>query len=240
MTKIRLSLRRAMLLACLLILALIALFPMRIMMGALDLERAGLSAREVRGSVWSARLIEARFGGAALGDLDARLSLWPLLAGRARLDLRRGGEGGAALSGAITVTRHTIGMDDATMRLPVGTTFAPLPVTSLDLNDVSVRFRGSTCDKAEGLVRAEVSGDAAGLTLPGGLSGAVRCDGGSLLLPLASQSGMERLSLRIDKNGAYTADLIVRASDPAGQRVLQAGGFRLDGDGFKLSVAGTL
>jgi general secretion pathway protein N len=127
-----------------------------------------------------------------------------------------------------------------TVRLPTASVFAPIPVVALDLADVSVRFREGGCERAEGLVRAEIRGDAAGLSLPGGLSGAARCDGANLLLPLASQSGMERMMLRIGRSGGYTADLTVRPADPAMQRALQAIGFAPAGDGLKLSVAGTL
>lgn len=240
MMRFRLSLRRAALFLGLFALALVATFPMRILVGALGLGQAGLAVREVQGSVWNGRLLESHFGGAALGDLDARLNLLPLLAGRARVDLRRPGEGTAALAGAVSVTRHTLGVDDMTARLPTAATFAPIPVVALDLNDVSVRFREGGCERAEGLVRAELRGDGTGLSLPGGLSGTARCDGANLLLPLASQSGMERLMLRVDRGGGYTADLTVRPADPATQRALQAMGFAAAGDGLKLSVAGTL
>lgn len=238
--RIRLSLRRAALFIALFALALVATFPMRILVGALGFGEAGLSVREVRGSVWNGRLLESHFGAAALGDLDARLNLLPLLVGRARVDLSRPSEGRGGLAGAISVSRHSLGFDDMTVRLPTASVFAPIPVVALDLDDVSVRFREGGCERAEGLVRAEIRGDVAGLSLPGGLSGAARCDGANLLLPLASQSGMERMMLRIGRSGGYTADLTVRPADPAMQRALQAVGFAPAGDGLKLSVAGTL
>ena len=240
MMRVRLSMRRAVLFLALLLLALILLFPMRIMVGALGLGDAGLSAREARGSVWSSQLHEARFGAAALGDVHARLNFFPLLAGRARVDLSRAGEGADSLRGAISVTRHTLGIDDVSVRLPAAAIFAPLPINAIDLSDVSLRFRQGACDRADGLVRAELQPDAPGLSLPGGLSGNARCDGAKLLLPLQSQSGMELLALRIDRSGGYTADFVVRSSDPAMQRTLQASGFAPSADGLKLSVAGKL
>ncbi|WP_380877370.1 hypothetical protein ACFB49_12520 [Sphingomonas sp. DBB INV C78] len=238
--RIRLSMRRAVLFLALLLLALMLLFPMRIMVGALGLGDAGLSAREVRGSVWSSELQEARFGAAALGDVHARLNFFPLIAGRARVNLTRTEDGPGALNGAISVTRHTLGIDDVTVRLPAAATFAPLPVNAIDLGDVSARFRQGACERADGLVRAELQADVPGLSLPGGMSGNARCDGAKLLLPLQSQSGMETLALRIDRAGGYTADFVIRSSDPAIQRTLQASGFAPSPDGLKLSVAGQL
>lgn len=241
MMRIRLSVRRAVLFLALFAFALVAMFPMRIVLGGLGFDRAGLSVREVQGSVWNARLLETRFGAASLGDLNAGLKLFPLFVGRASVDLSRPGDDAtAALKGAIGVTRHTLGMEGVTVRLPTGTTFAPMPIVALDLNDVSVRYRDGRCERAVGLVRAEIRAETAGVVLPAALSGTARCDNGSLLLPLASQSGMEALALRIGRQGAYTADLTVRPSDPATQRTLQAIGFAVSGDGLKLSVAGTL
>lgn len=240
MIGIRLSTRRIVLFLALFAFALVAIFPMRILIGALGLDRVGLSVREVQGSIWNARLLETRFGPAALGDVDAGLSLFPLLVGRARLGLERSDGEGAGLTGATSVTRHTFGLDDFTVRLPTGATFAPMPIVAMDLNDLSVRYRDGACERAEGLVRAEVQGDIAGVALPAGLSGTARCDNGGLLLPLASQSGMEKLALRIGRGGQYTAELSVHPADPAAQRTLQSLGFAASGDGLKLTVAGTL
>lgn len=241
MMRVRLSIRRAALFLALFAFALVATFPMRILLGALGVDRAGLSVREVRGSVWNARLLETHFGAASLGDLDAGLRVFPLLVGRASIGLSRPGEdAGAGLDGAVTVTRHTLGMDDMTVRLPTGGTFAPMPIVALDMKDVSIRYRQGACERAEGLVRAEIQGDVGGMPLPAGLSGTARCENGSLLLPLASQSGMEMLALRIGAGGGYTADFTVRPADPALQRALLSMGFAPAGDGLKLSVAGTL
>lgn len=240
MMRIRLNMRRLALFLALVAVAIVALFPIRLAIDVLGLDDAGLTAREARGSVWLGRLIEARIGGAPLGDLDARLNLLPLMAGRARIDLTQPDGGPNGLDGAAIVTRHTLGIEDMRVRLPLAATLAPAPVAALVLDDVSVRFRAGVCDRASGLVRAEVQEAAGGLALPASLSGTARCDGGALLLPLASQSGMETLALRLQASGGYSAALTVRTSDPAVQRQLQAGGFAAGVDGYRLNLSGRL
>src|SRR3546814_13358784 len=64
----------------------------------------------------------------------------------------------------------------------------------LDMEDVSIRFSGDHCGHAEGRVRAHVAGQVAGLNLSLGLSGFATCDGETVLLPLVSQSGMEKMT----------------------------------------------
>ena len=132
------------------VVALVALLPLRLATGWFDLGNSGLTAREVNGSVWYGNLREASFGGVALGDLHAGLSPIQLLVGRARIDLS--GQGGAArpFRGAIGVTRHSFGVDDLTATLPAGNVFAPVPVSALDFDDVSVRFQDGIAKRRKG------------------------------------------------------------------------------------------
>ena len=238
--RINLPIGRSLFFLCALVAGLILLLPLRLAAAWLDLAAVGLSAREARGSVWLGTLAEARFGDAALGDLSARLDLLPLFVGRGRIALARADEGGGALDGAVTVSRHRFGVDGVTAHVPLGQRLMPLPIAAIDLANVSVVFRDGLCDRADGLVKAVIEGAPAGLTLPGGLSGAARCDGGALLLPLVGQSGMESLTLRIAGGGAYRADLKMRQSAPAARDALIAAGFSPAADGFALTVTGGL
>ncbi|WP_156678586.1 type II secretion system protein N [Sphingomonas profundi] len=240
MRRIRLPLRPSLFFLCALLVGLVLLMPLRLVIGWLDLGAGGFAAREARGSVWLGTLAEARFGDAPLGDLSARLAPLPLLVGRARLDLASAGETAGGFAGALTVSRHRFGIDDVTARVPLGRRLMPLPVAAIDLSDVSVTFRDGLCDRADGLVKAVIEGAPAGLNLPGGLSGAARCDGGALLLPLVGQSGMESLTLHVATGGAYRADLKVQPTTPATRDALLAAGFSPVAGGYALAVTGAL
>ncbi len=236
MRRIRLRTGPAALFGALLLIALIVFLPMRLVLGWIGLGDQGFSARTVTGSVWDGRLNEARFGDLTLGSLDASLSPFALLIGRARIDLD--GDPGL-VHGAITLSRHSQGVDDMTATLPTGRAFAPLPVTQLTLEEVTVHFTDGVCDMAEGRVRARLVGDAAGIALPSELSGVARCDGGALLLPLASQAGTESIALHITGAGGYSAALRLAPTDPAAAQRLAGAGFVAEPDGYRLSVQGS-
>jgi general secretion pathway protein N len=222
--RIRLPLRRMVFFVAVLAFALIALLPLRVAAGWFGLNGRGLAAREAEGSLWLGTFKEAQFGAVPLGDIKARLNLLPLLLGRARLSLWRD-EADGRFEGAISVSRHSFGLDDLTGQLRVGALFAPLPVATLDLADVTAHFESGVCDYAEGEVRAGLGGDVGGILLPSGLRGTARCAEGALLLPLASQSGLEQLNLRFAADGRWRIDLLVRPTDPAAVARLTAAGF---------------
>jgi general secretion pathway protein N len=236
--RIRLPLRRTAFFLAALAFALVALLPLRLAAGWFDLNGRGLAAREARGSLWAGALKEAQFGAVPLGDLEARLDVLPLFLGRARLSLSRD-EADGRFEGAVTVSRHGFGLDDLSGQLRLGALFAPLPVATLDLQDLSVRFANNMCAHAEGAVRAGLGGEAAGMLLPAGLNGTARCAEGALLIPLASQAGLERLNLRIHADGRWRADLLVRPSDPAAQARLSAAGFALSGGAYVRRIEGS-
>ncbi|WP_375272994.1 type II secretion system protein N [Sphingomonas sp.] len=219
-------------------LAMLALLPLRLVLGWAGLDDQGFAARQVRGSVWSGRLSEARFGDLALGDLDARVSPLALLIGRARVALESRSGGAQALSGTVELSRNRAGVIGATGPIEPGSAFAPLPVAALNLDEVSVRFVDGACEAAEGRVRAEIAGTFLGATLPGAVSGTARCDGGALLLPLVSAAGTEGAALRLWADGRYRAELTLVPSDPAVATRLDTAGFVANGAARMLAIEG--
>ena len=148
-------------------------------------------------------------------------------------------DGGETLHGAMTISRNARGVDKLSGTVPTGRVFAPLPVTQLTLDEVTVHFEGDTCDAAAGRVTAAMGGEVAGIALPASVSGNARCDGGALLLPLASQAGTESVSLRVTGAGTYTAMLSLAPSDPVAGAKLTGLGFIATQNGYQLTVQGS-
>ena len=238
MRRLRLRTGPAALFGAMLLIMLIVFLPMRLALGWFGAGEQGLVARRVGGTIWGASLSEARLGDLPLGDLRARLAPLPLLTGRAAIVLEGAGGDGTPLSGRAIVSRHSSGVDDFTARLATGGAFQPLPVTAVDLDDLTVRFEDDRCVAAEGRVRATLAGDVAGVMLPGSVEGPARCEAGTLLLPLASAAGTEAIALRVSGDGRYRADLSVRSADPLAAERLSAAGFVSGPDGYRLSVEG--
>jgi general secretion pathway protein N len=207
--RIQLPIRRVALFGALLALALTVFLPMRLVLGAVD---EPLSAREVSGTIWSGRLVEARIGPVALGDLEARLAFLPLLSGRARIEVERDSVGPDRFAGALGFARSRRSAESVSGVLPVDGAFGAMPIAALELTDVTVRFRDGTCEEAEGLIRASLTATQPGI--PASLSGAARCDRGALLLPL--MAGGEGLVLRVAGDGRWSAELRLRGA-PAGR-----------------------
>lgn len=218
--------------------AMVVFLPLRLALGWSGLDGQGFAAREVTGSLWSGRLVEARFGDIALGDLDAGLSPFALLIGRARIALASDSSDPAQrLAGVVEIGRNRAAVVDATGPLSPGNAFAPLPVSALNLDGVTVRFVDGTCQVAEGRVRATLAGAFLGQPLPGALSGSARCDAGALLLPLTSGAG-EGVNLRLWPDGRYRADLTLIPTDPTIAARLDGAGFAVNGAARTLSVDG--
>ena len=194
-----------------LLFALVALLPLRFALDSLGFADRGLTARSAAGSLWLGALDEARLGPVPLGTVATRLRVLPLLAGRARLDVAQEGDGFRA---GLTASRHGFGIDDASGTIEVAG-FAAVPSSTLDLADVSVRFGDGQCATAEGMVTARLSGQLGAAPLVPGFSGEARCDGRAVLLPLRSQSGADRLDVRLFADGRYRLDASIRTGGTA-------------------------
>jgi general secretion pathway protein N len=240
MMGLTLSWRMRIILILVLILGLLLFLPMRVALGLSGLERLGVAARDVRGTVWSGRIDQLMLGNMPLGSVRAGLSPISLLMGRARFDVARVKGLPDDISGAITVGFGRIGVDDVTGAVPLGRTFAPLPVSSLVMEDVSGYFSGDRCGHAEGRVRARLAGQFPGLNLSQGLSGVAACDGDALSLPLVSQSGLEKITLRVWRSGRYVAEMRIETTDATLAATLRQAGFAPAGNAQLLKVEGTL
>lgn len=240
MMGLHLSRRARVILALVLLSGLLLFFPMRVALGLAGLERLGVAAQDVRGTVWSGRIDQLMLGDVPVGNVRAGLSPLALFTGRARFDIARRKGLADDIGGALTIGFGRIGVDDATGMVPLGRSFAPLPVGSLMLEDVSAYFAGDRCGHAEGRVKARMAGQFPGLNLSQGLSGVVGCDGDALLLPLASQSGMEKITMRIWRSGRYEAEMRVETADPSLAALLGQAGFAGVGNAQILKVEGTL
>jgi len=115
-----------------------------------------------------------------------------------------------------------------------------IPVDSLRFEGATLRFGDDgRCVEAGGRLQLAVSAPIAGLDLSRGLSGPLRCADGRAQAALASQSGMERLTLTFDGKGAWRARFAINVDDdPAMAAALAALGFKAGLDGFGLTTAG--
>ncbi|MEA1072880.1 type II secretion system protein N [Sphingomonas sp. LY160] len=221
------------------LLALLALMPLRLALGLTDVEKMGFTARQVAGTIWGGRLGDLHLGDRPLGSFDVALDPLPLLTGSASMKFRRldGLEGpldGRLLAGS---RRGIVG---ATGRVAVGEMFAPIPLTALDLTDVTLLFRDDTCVEASGSVVPVITIPVAGINLASGLRGTLTCDGRRARVTMVGGSGAERVEFYLTADGGYRGWMSVRGAAPDAQVALQLFGFRPTANGLTLSVDGQL
>ncbi|WP_411339286.1 type II secretion system protein N [Sphingopyxis sp. J-6] len=218
---------------------IIATFPMRLALGLSGATDAGISAREIRGSVWAGELVDARLGALPLGTVGASLSPLALLGGRTELVFSRTDARLGALAGRLHGSDPR-GMSDINGMTSLAGGFGLIPVDTIRFEGATARFDAAgKCVEAGGRLQLVVGTMIAGLDLSRGLSGPLRCAGGRAQATLASQSGMERLTLSFDGSGAYRAGFAINVDrDPAMAAALAALGFKPGQGGFVLTSAG--
>lgn len=214
---------------------LVAMMPLSVALPMALPGESGLSARRTSGTIWWGRLEDARLAGIPLGNTDVGLQLLPLLIGEARLSFLSTG-----LRGTLIATPSGFGLAHGEGAIDVAVRVKPLPVTQIVLDDATVRFSGDRCAEASGRARAVLTGEIGGIALPGGMTGALRCDGNVLRLPLVGQSGMERIDFSVRASGKWRADVAVKATDPATMAKLSAAGFAPGPGGLTLTLEGAL
>jgi general secretion pathway protein N len=222
------------------IVALIATFPLSVAFSLLGLKDMGVTARSLRGPVWWGGAEELAIGSVRLGTVNVFLDPFHLLIGQAQVELIRVNGRPDDLLGAVMVGPGVRGLERVTGSMPLGSTLGSLPVTRAQFDKFSVRFSGGRCVEAEGRIRATVAATFSGLDLANGLSGDARCDGEALLIPLASQSGQERIDLRVRGSGTYEASMRIRTNDPVLTGTLASSGFQAVNGEKVLRISGTL
>ena len=218
----------------LLAIALLCFVPLGFVLSG-DPAGKGIAARRATGTIWSGKLYDARIGAVALGDVAVAVDPLSLLAGRVRTHIK-----GAVGQGVFSTGGARSGIDNVTARVAMAGLSTPVPLTAIELDDATVYFNGKSCEKASGRARAVFGSAVGGLTLSQGLSGTLSCQQGRLLLPLVSQSALERLNLRIAGDGRYEGEFIIRSTDPLLATTLQAAGFVTTQSGAVLRVSGAL
>ena len=216
--------------------ALILFMPLRVAVGG-----DGVSARKVDGILWDGSIRDLRIGRLAIGDVNARLKFWPLFLGRAQILLSRGdAQFAPGIEGSVTRRPSGFSVDNMRASFPVGQFFAPLPAQNIELQDFSVRFGAGRCISADGSVRLTLPGGIPGFDVANGMLGKPRCSQGDLLVPLSSQSAMERIDIRVKADGNYTATIFLSGDRLDQSAALGMAGFKAVAGGQHMVVRGRL
>jgi general secretion pathway protein N len=228
--------RLALMSVSLLFLAATIFMPLRTIVGG-----DGVSARRVDGIIWDGSIRDLRLGRLTMGDVNARLHFWPLWLGRAQLSLSRGDAPFApGISGSVIRRIGGFQVEGLKATLPVQSLFAPLPAENIELQDFSVRFIAGRCAEAKGNIRLTLANTVPWFDLPNGLLAKPRCDRGQLLIPLMSQSAMERFDIRISGDGKYSGTIFLEGDRTDQASVLALAGFQPVGNGYRLVRKGRL
>jgi general secretion pathway protein N len=199
----------------------------------------GVTARKVDGIIWDGSIRDLRLGKLPLGDVNARLLLSPLFMGRTEILLSRGNaQYVPGITGSVSRGISGVSVNNLSATLPVGALFAPFPAENIQFEGFSARFAAGKCMDAGGQVRLTLSDTMPGLNLQNGMLGQPRCDGAQLLLPLVSQSAMERTDIRLSADGSYTVAVTLDADRGDQAAVLNIAGFRPVAGGYRLDQKG--
>lgn len=202
----------------------LALLPARLLLPA-----PPLSAASVTGSLWHAALAEAAIGSARLGTLDLTLQPAALLQGRLQWQVA------GALSGTVFHSMSGGGGEGLSGTMP-GASLPGLPLSGITLAGAGIMLDvDGRCRSASGQVSATLAIALAGQTM---VSGAPRCEGAALAVPLASPDGRVRLDLALTPQG-WQARLAVAGAPPAEALALAAAGFTGNGSEIMLNREGS-
>ncbi len=221
-------------------LALLACMPLSFALNMAVPQNGTVTAKAVSGPIWRGVIADLDVGAASLGRVEASLRPLPLFAGRAEYRFEAIDPGKpATLSGIAATGIGGFGLKQVTGNIPLRNVDARLPLSHFELRDFAVRFDGERCRDAHGSVRLMLQpGLFSGLGLDNGFLGQARCDGTALVLPLLSQSALEKADIRIEASGKYTATITVQNDVPELGIILSAAGFAPISGGYRMTVKG--
>lgn len=221
------------------LIAVTAMLPLRLALDWSDLDRMGVTARQVAGTIWYGRIGEMHVRSQPLGTMEVALDPASLLIGQLSMTFKRMDSTEGPLEGRL-VAGFSRGLVDTTGRIAVGSMFEPIPIAALELQNVTAVFRGGRCLRAGGRVSPVMASAIPGASFGQGLSGPVECDGERARVEIESSSGSERVDFYVQATGDYRAWISVRNPRPDVIGLLSALGFRSSPQGMTLSIDGRL
>lgn len=202
--------RRAWLaLAALFVLALVALFPLRLALDWAGAGKGAVSAQAVEGTIWSGRIGELNAGPLPLGTVDAGLNPLALLLGRAEVWLRRPDAAGEPFAATASGIGGNLSLRHVNGTVPLGGAAGALPVDAIGFGDFAMTMKDGKCVAADGTVTLKLAPVSALLPADIALSGKASCRDGALTVPMQGPAGMEKLLLKVAGDGKWTADLVL-------------------------------
>ena len=214
--------------------ALVGTVPMRFALSWLGAGQSGVSAAEVSGSVWNGHLTAAQYRGIPLGDIEASLNPFALIAGTRRVAVH-------GPQGKATLVQGTLrGLEAADAAIEIGHLHPTLPLTGrLRLEQATLLFSAGRCVRAEGRIATDIlqrafSGpDVAGTLTCAGEAALARLDG-------RLEDVQVSVAIRLDAGGRYQAETRIVSANPMVRGALALAGFAESGDGFVRSDEGAL
>jgi len=221
--------------AALFLLAAIAFMPLRWVLGVALPEKSSISASGADGTIWSGRVFDVKMGNIQAGTFNMGFKPFGLLLGRKGFWFEQPSTSGiAGFRGTVFRGISGSSAQDLNGDLPVADIVPGIASGKLKLENVSVAWAGGKCRDASGNVRLEPQGALFNsLGLGAGLIGRIRCENGTLLLPLASESAMEKLEFRISADGRYKATAFFQQPDEQMAPLLSLAGFAPVAGGFR-------
>ncbi|MES2905277.1 MAG: type II secretion system protein N [Pseudomonadota bacterium] len=216
--------------------SLLAFVPLRTAVGRIA--EQGFTARQVAGTIWHGRIGELNFGTRRLGTFEVAVEPLALLAGGVKMNFHRLGDPQGSLNGTL-VSGGERGLRDTTGRIGATGLFGALPVDAVQLDDVTLLFRGQECSAASGRVTVLLAAPIPGVDGVS-LRGSVRCENRRVRFTLATLSGSGKLDFYVRSTGDYRAWFHVRGAQPDQAAILAAAGFTPSADGLMMSVDGKL
>jgi general secretion pathway protein N len=216
------------------LLALVLLMPLRVALPASDLQRLGLSARQVAGTIWAGRIGDLMLGRQLLGTFDVRLDPGALLLGRIAMPFERLGSTDGPLTGVLRAGGTTRGVERLSGSLAAGNLLGAAPIDSLDFREATVLFRDGRCSEARGQVTARLAIRLGPIDLDRGFSGSLSCEGERVRARLASPAGTERVEFFVSSQGQVRGWVSIRSPFPGLEAILGSYGFRVGPEGLTL------
>ncbi len=221
--------------------ALVAMLPLRLVLGWADPAGHLLKAQAVEGTAWDGLVGELQVGRLPLGLMEIDLMPLPLLIGRGQFALERPDFPGARpFSARIRGGGSDLAIVNASGEVALGGTMAPLPVRTLTMNGFSAQFAGGACVAASGTLGLVVPAMGTMMDAETMLAGEARCEDGALVVPMTGPSGAERIDLRITPGGRWDAAMSLVGLPPEMAAPLVEMGFQQRRNGVGLTASGTL